>query len=38
VRTDSRVVADASHLAAGTRVEVELAEGGFDARVEDTRP
>jgi exodeoxyribonuclease VII large subunit len=38
VRTDSRVVADASSLAAGTRVDVELAEGAFGARVEDTRP
>ena len=38
VRTDSHVVADASVLAAGARVEVELAEGGFGARVEDTRP
>jgi len=37
VRTDSRVVADASALAAGARVEVELAEGAFGARVEDTR-
>jgi exodeoxyribonuclease VII large subunit len=38
VRTDSRVVADASQLATGAHVEVELAEGGFGARVEDTRP
>jgi exodeoxyribonuclease VII large subunit len=38
VRTDSRVVANASDLAAGTRVDVELAEGAFGARVEDTRP
>jgi exodeoxyribonuclease VII large subunit len=37
VRTDSHVVADAAELAAGARVEVELAEGGFGARVEDTR-
>jgi exodeoxyribonuclease VII large subunit len=38
VRTDSHVVANASDLAAGSRVEVELAEGAFGARVEDTRP
>ncbi|MDX6469645.1 MAG: Exonuclease large subunit, partial [Gaiellaceae bacterium] len=38
VRTDSHVVANAADLAAGSRVEVELAEGGFGARVEDTRP
>jgi exodeoxyribonuclease VII large subunit len=37
VRTDSHVLADASGLAVGTRVDVELAEGGFGARVEDTR-
>jgi exodeoxyribonuclease VII large subunit len=37
VRTDSHVVANAFELAAGTRVEVELADGGFGARVEDTR-
>jgi exonuclease VII large subunit len=36
VRTESRVVANAAGLAAGARVEVELAEGGFGARVEDT--
>jgi exodeoxyribonuclease VII large subunit len=36
VRTDSHVVANAFELAAGTRVEVELADGGFGARVEDT--
>jgi exodeoxyribonuclease VII large subunit len=38
VRTDSHVVANAADLAAGARVEVELAEGAFGARVEDTRP
>jgi exodeoxyribonuclease VII large subunit len=38
VRTDSHVVANASDLAVGSRVEVELAEGAFGARVEDTRP
>jgi exodeoxyribonuclease VII large subunit len=38
VRTDSHVVANASDLATGSRVEVELAEGAFGARVEDTRP
>jgi hypothetical protein len=31
-------VANAADLAAGSRGEVELAEGGFGARVEDTRP
>ena len=38
VRTDSRVVASAAEVAPGARVEVELAEGGFGARVEDVRP
>jgi exodeoxyribonuclease VII large subunit len=38
VRTDSHVVANAAGLAVGARVEVELAEGAFGARVEDTRP
>jgi exodeoxyribonuclease VII large subunit len=35
VRTDSRVVASTAHLEPGARVEVELAEGAFGARVED---
>ena len=38
VRTDSHVLANAADVSAGARVEVELAEGGFGARVEDTRP
>ncbi len=37
VRTDSHVVARAADVRPGTRVEVELAEGAFGARVEDTR-
>jgi exodeoxyribonuclease VII large subunit len=35
VRTDSRVVASAAAVAPGVRVDVELAEGAFGARVED---
>jgi exodeoxyribonuclease VII large subunit len=38
VRTDSHVLANAADVAAGARVEVELAEGAFGARVEDVRP
>ena len=38
VRTDSHVVARAADVVPGSRVEVELAEGAFGARVEDTRP
>jgi exodeoxyribonuclease VII large subunit len=38
VRTDNGIVRSASGLEAGGRVEVELAEGGFGARVEETRP
>jgi exodeoxyribonuclease VII large subunit len=38
VRTDSGIVRDASSVAAGDRVDVELAQGGFGARVEETRP
>jgi exodeoxyribonuclease VII large subunit len=37
VRTESGIVRTAEALAAGERVEVELAEGGFGARVEDVR-
>jgi exodeoxyribonuclease VII large subunit len=35
VRADDAVIRDSSLLDVGTRVEVELAEGGFGARVED---
>jgi exodeoxyribonuclease VII large subunit len=38
VRTDTGIVRSSSALSPGTRVEVELAEGGFGARVEDTSP
>jgi exodeoxyribonuclease VII large subunit len=38
VRADSRVLASAADIAPGGRVEVELAEGAFGARVEDIRP
>ncbi len=38
VRTDSRVVASAGDVAPGARVDVELAQGAFGARVEDVRP
>jgi exodeoxyribonuclease VII large subunit len=38
VRTDNGIVRSASSVTAGTRVEVEVAEGAFGARVEDTRP
>ena len=38
VRTDSHVVASAADVAPGARVEVELAEGAFGARVEDVQP
>jgi exodeoxyribonuclease VII large subunit len=38
VRTDNGIVRSTSGLEAGGRVEVELAEGGFGARVEETRP
>jgi exodeoxyribonuclease VII large subunit len=37
VRTESGIVRTAEGLAAGERVEVELGEGGFGARVEDVR-
>jgi exonuclease VII large subunit len=38
VRTDSGIVRSASSLADGQHVDVELADGGFGARVEETRP
>jgi exodeoxyribonuclease VII large subunit len=38
VRTESGIVRAAAALSRGERVDVELAEGGFDARVEGTRP
>jgi exodeoxyribonuclease VII large subunit len=38
VRTDNGIVRASSELATGKRVEVELAEGGFGGRVEETRP
>jgi exodeoxyribonuclease VII large subunit len=38
VRTEEGIVRSASSLAPGGRVDVELGEGGFGARVEDTRP
>ena len=37
VRASDRIVRSGKALEAGERVEVELAEGGFGARVEDTR-
>jgi len=38
VRTDSQVLTSAEDIALGARVEVELSEGAFGARVEDVRP
>jgi exodeoxyribonuclease VII large subunit len=38
VRTDNGIVRSSSELAVGARVEVELGEGGFGGRVEETRP
>jgi exodeoxyribonuclease VII large subunit len=38
VRTDTSIVRSAASVAPGKRVDVELAEGGFGARVEETRP
>ena len=38
VRTDSHVIANATNVTPGARVEVELAEGAFGARVEDVQP
>jgi exodeoxyribonuclease VII large subunit len=37
VRTDNGIVRSATELATGKHVEVELGEGGFGARVEETR-
>ena len=37
VRADDGLVRSSTQVRAGTRVEVELAEGGFGARVEDTK-
>jgi len=37
VRTEARVVVSGGDVAPGTHVDVELAEGGFGARVEDVR-
>jgi exodeoxyribonuclease VII large subunit len=37
VRTDSRVVVAAAEVAPGTRVDVQVAEGSFGARVEDVQ-
>src|SRR4249919_3261278 len=37
VRAEDRIVRTGSGVAAGERVDVELAEGGFGARVEETR-
>ena len=38
VRAGDSVLRDTEGLEPGTRVDVELAEGGFGARVEDVRP
>jgi exodeoxyribonuclease VII large subunit len=38
VRTDNGIARDSADLTAGERIEVELAQGGFGARVEQTRP
>ncbi|MDQ3866013.1 MAG: exodeoxyribonuclease VII large subunit, partial [Actinomycetota bacterium] len=38
VRAGETIVRDASALASGDRVEVDLARGGFAARVEDVLP
>jgi exodeoxyribonuclease VII large subunit len=37
VRTDNVIARDSADLSSGQRVEVELAKGGFGARVEETR-
>lgn len=37
VRTDNGILRSATELSAGTHVDVQLAEGGFGARVEETR-
>jgi exodeoxyribonuclease VII large subunit len=38
IRTDSRILRSASAVDPGQRIEVELAEGGLGARVEETHP
>jgi hypothetical protein len=38
VRAGDTVLRDTEGLVAGARVDVELAEGAFGARVEDVRP
>jgi exodeoxyribonuclease VII large subunit len=38
VRTEKGIVRAGASLRPGARVDVELAEGGFGARVEETRP
>jgi len=38
VRTDNAIVRSSSQLSPGTRVEVELGEGGFGGSVEEVRP
>jgi exodeoxyribonuclease VII large subunit len=38
VRTDNGIVRSSAELSVGKRVEVELAEGGFGGRVEETSP
>jgi exodeoxyribonuclease VII large subunit len=38
VRTDARIVRSSGTVAPGARIDVELAEGGLGARVEETRP
>jgi hypothetical protein len=38
VRAGDRILRDSAGLERDTRVDVELAEGGFGARVEDVRP
>jgi exodeoxyribonuclease VII large subunit len=37
VRTDNGIVRSSTELESGSRVDVELAEGGFGARVEETK-
>jgi exodeoxyribonuclease VII large subunit len=37
VRTDNEIVRSSTELESGSRVDVELAEGGFGARVEETK-
>ena len=38
LRTESHLVTSAADVAAGGRVDVQLADGGFGARVEDVQP